>query len=232
MEKLIKNIKIIPDNEIQKLLDNVLSFKLVSNKLHGDLFELVFTELINKYTNLKAIHLGKEYQNDKTNENDIKIDGIEYSLKSYCNKYLQLSTTKGVNLFELLDNLNNKNKLNVETLKKDKIFMNTINKQIINLSVNDIKMEASLFLVNFNELFQHTKKIIKTKKTKHYQFLFLDKNENELFHLKYGGKTANAFQRGFWMNPEKNKKYIHTFIEWRKFDMNIKNVNKIINNII
>ena len=232
MKTLEREINNIPKDKIQKMFDNVLSFKLVSNKLHGDLFELTFTGLLNKYSNLKAVHLGKEYQNDKTNENDIKINNTEYSLKSYDSNYLQLSTTKGVDIFKLLDDLNQNNNLNVDILKNNKTFMKTINKKIINLSVNTKATEASLFLINFLELFKNTKKIIKVKKTKHYQFLFLDKDNNELFHLKYGGKTANAFQRGFWMNPKKAKKYIHTLIDWTKFDMNIKNVNNIINNII
>ena len=51
------------------------------------------------------------------------------------------------------------------------------------------------------------------KKRKHPVYIFYNKNGNYLFEARYGGKTANALQRGIWTFTNRNTAAVKVLLE-------------------
>ena len=59
--------------------------------------------------------------------------------------------------------------------------------------------------LDLNKLKEVVTSIIYEKLRKHTRFFLIDKDSNKIIDFKYGGKTANAFQRGVWVCNKKGK---------------------------
>jgi hypothetical protein len=88
----------------------------------------------------------------------------------------------------------------------DKLSNKTNNYQII-LGLNTFK-NGTYRLTNFDltKLKSVVKSITFQKMRKHTRFFLNDSNDNRVVDFKYGGKTANSFQRGVWVCNKKGKK--------------------------
>lgn len=82
-----------------------------------------------------------------------------------------------------------------------------------------------IFHINKGHLFDKEKKQVvkepKSKKKKRIYpiYLFLNKNFDYICEVRYGGKDANALQRGIWSDTKKGLQYFDSFgDEWIEYD--------------
>lgn len=124
---------------------------------------------------------------------------LELSLKEYVNNACQISTQYG--LRELCEKFIEKNIFcdNLETVRliTDEIDNITDNNKIITSCQFFEKEKKYKFYVY--EGFSRIDSIRNVMKKKHDRYELIS-NGNVVAHLKYGKKTANAFQRGLWVN--------------------------------
>ena len=124
---------------------------------------------------------------------------LEISLKQYENNECQITTQYDIK--ELCDNFIEKNQF-CDDLEVIDLIVNELDKitdgnKIVMSCQNYPKSNVYRFYVY--EGFSRIEGIKHTKKTKHYRFEFIS-NGAVVAHFKYGGKQANAFQRGLWVN--------------------------------
>lgn len=61
-----------------------------------------------------------------------------------------------------------------------------------------------------------------SKKRTHPIYIFLDANDNYICEVRYGGKTANALQRGLWTNTKKAISYFDSITSgWIDYSHNL-----------
>lgn len=211
---------------IENTLSNIFTMRLVGNKTHGDLAEVGIAEFINQFMyNFDCEHVGKDVYRKKKQEEDIKIIDkihnrtIPVSLKAYGDGPLQLSTDKSAQMFEYLRGLGDKiGKEQIEELFSTEAFKGLENINVLpliyrenekscNILVFDFsKMKENLskiVFVNSGETYDYThQKVVKDPRRKHPLYIFLDKNGEYMCEVRYGGKTANALQRGMWTHTK------------------------------
>ena len=192
----------------------------------------------------KEFFRSKEHEEDIAildSTNPDNEDYIPVSLKAYGLGPLQLSTDKDNILYNYLKNLQCNDicgKAIDEVLKKIK---NSVLFNVIPLIYKESKKgnKCNIFIFNAEKLNNNLKRIVfvgkgkefsheegkvverkgRKKKRVHPIFMFLDENNNYICEVRYGGKTANALQRGLWSDTKKGEKYFtKLFGDWIEYD--------------
>jgi hypothetical protein len=181
------------------------------------------TEICNNY---KQFNVSKIWKNRDYSElsnflitllNEMNTSIIEISLKCYGIDNIQLYTDANHEIFPYLSKfIDNKEKnmfislSDVEKIKKSNLFKNKINgKKILILKYNENENNFSLLSTNMDNFLSDIYSIefipsISRQKGKYDIFKFYDINNNYIFEVRYGGKKANALQRGIWSDMTKN----------------------------
>lgn len=214
---ITKNPKII-----KITLSNIFTTRIIGNKTHGDLAEIALAEFINQYMyDYKSEHIGKQKFRAKEFEEDIKvineINKKEFliSIKAYGNGPLQLSTDKQFSMFPALKKFFGRKKKIIGNNHIMQIFemesFNVLNRLNILPLIYDEKNKRCNIMVFDLEKAKQEAEIIKleseSKGRKHPVFRFYNSKNSYICEVRYGGKDANALQRGFWTHTERAEEY-------------------------
>lgn len=233
-----KRFKLLVSKErhlVVNTLSNIFTMRLIGNKTHGDLAEIGIAEFINQFMyDFKSKHVGKDLFKSKEQEEDILIVNeltqkeFPVSLKAYGDGPLQLSTDKNGNMFPFLLKQGKiiKGKKKIEAIFKSAAFKNSSKMNIMPLIYKEKEQKCNILVFDYKRAESDTAKIIfidkgkkftkvagvgkvqKVGRRKHPIYMFLDKNDDYICEIRYGGKdNANALQRGFWTETKKAVRY-------------------------
>ncbi|MCX7761226.1 MAG: hypothetical protein N2252_00160 [Candidatus Kryptonium sp.] len=195
---------------------------MIGNKTHGDLAEIAIAEFINQYMyDYTSEHIGKQKYRAKEVEEDVKvineINKKEFliSIKAYGHGPLQLSTDKEYKLFPFLESkikprktIDNKNEIQ-EILNSESFSM--IEKlNVLSLIYDEENRKCNIIVFDFDKAKEETSKIELeevNKQRKYPVFKFYNDKGGYIFEVRYGGKDANALQRGLWTHTERASEY-------------------------
>lgn len=160
---------------------------------------------------------------------------IPISLKAYGIGPLQLTTDKENRLFSFLENKlaqateDDKNAID-DILSSDAFFgLNRVN--VLSLIYDEKNKECRIVVFDKEKAFREVRKIRYKSKgngRKHPIYEFLDKDDNYIFEVRYGGKSANALQRGAWTHTKKASSFfIGITEEWVSYKHNFSLVSLI-----
>ncbi len=207
---------------IEITLSNIFTMRLIGNKTHGDLAEIALAEFINQYMyDYKSEHIGKQKFRAKEFEEDIKVineisrEEFLISIKAYGHGPLQLSTDKEFKMFPALQKNFGKRKI---IKGNDKILQILENKEFSNLNylnvlplIYDEKNKRCNIMVFDLEKAKREVETIKLepegKGRKYPVFRFYNSKDEYICEVRYGGKDANALQRGFWTHTQHGEQY-------------------------
>ena len=215
----IKRLKILikkrPDLMITAL-SNIFTMRLIGNKTHGDLAEIAIAEFINQYMyDFRSEHVGKDLYRSKSHEEDIKIineitkEEFPVSLKAYGQGPLQLSTDKSSLMFSLLKQQrseNIKNRKIIKAIFSNRAFSNFQNINLLPLIYDEKNQKCNMLVFDYEKAQKNADQIVFEKSgkgRKHPVFRFYDADKNYICEVRYGGKEANALQRGLWTDTKK-----------------------------
>lgn len=212
---------------IENTLSNIFTMRLIGNKTHGDLAEVGIAEFIDQFMyNFNCKHVGKDVYRAKEREEDIVIIDeinkceIPVSLKAYGDGPLQLSTDKSANMFQFLKSLG---KDKIEKDQIDKVFSSNAFRDIDKINVfpliyREKEKSCNILVFDFSKMKDNLSQIVFVDSGKKYDYgkqevvpeegrkhplyIFLDKKGKYMCEVRYGGKTANALQRGMWTNTK------------------------------
>ncbi len=218
-KKLTEKNKTIVTNT----LSNIFTMRLIGNKTHGDLAEVGIAEFINQYMyDYWGEHVGKELFRSKTNEEDIvvssEIDDIEIpiSLKAYGDGPLQLSTDKDSMLWTALSALGEHidDKEILEEFLSSKIIQDIFKINVMPLIYREKSMECNILIFDAKKALSDVDRIIRVEGGKggriHPVYKFLNLEGEYICEVRYGGKTANALQRGLWTHTKNANNYFQS----------------------
>lgn len=204
---------------ITTTLSNIFTMRLIGNKTHGDLAEIAIAEFINQYMyDFRSIHVGKDLYRAKKQEEDIKIINeltkaeFPVSLKAYGDGPLQLSTDKESKMFERLEKeskiIQDKNK--IKAVFEDAAFADFKKLNILPLIYNEEKQQCNILVFDYDRAVKEATRIEFTntgRRRIHGVYRFYDSGNGYICEVRYGGKTANALQRGLWTHTRNGLKY-------------------------
>lgn len=200
-------------------LSNIFTMRLVGNKTHGDLAEVAIPEFINQYMyDFRSEHVGKDFYRAKSHEEDIKIinemtgDDFSVSLKAYGDGPLQLSTDKDFRMFPRLKQEGGEvtGKERIRQVFADPAFSDFRNINVLPLIYDEKSQRCNILVFDYQRAESETARISKEEQgrgRKHPVFKFYDSNDSYICEVRYGGKSANALQRGLWTHTKKGSKY-------------------------
>ena len=205
-------------------LSNIFTMRLIGNKTHGDLAEIAIAEFINQYMyDFRSKHIGKELYRSKSYEEDIKVtnemtkEEISISLKAYGQGPLQLSTDKNSLMFSLLKSQKARKITDKQIIQKifiNKAFTVFKNINLLPLIYDEKNKKCNILVFNYENAIKNTNYILfeeTGRGRKHPVFRFYDSDNNYICEVRYGGKDANALQRGLWANTKKGLKYFEKY---------------------
>jgi hypothetical protein len=207
--------------------------RLVGNKTHGDLAEIGIMKFINQFMyDYKSLHVGKELFRSKTKEEDIVITNeitkteLCLSLKAYGHGPLQLSTDKNCTLFPFLQSFGQTEITDQNSL--DKILSNEVfltDNSIMPLIYDEKAKKCNITIFDYILAKSKVTKIekrIEGKGRLHPVYVFLDNEDKYIFEVRYGGKKANALQRGLWANTKRAETYFNSLTNgWINYSHNL-----------
>lgn len=220
---------------IVNALSNIFSMRIIGNKTHGDLAEIGISEFINQFMyDYVSKHVGKDLYRAKSNEEDIVITNeiskvsIPLSLKAYGDGPLQLSTDKKSGMFKLLeshkDNLIT-NKTEIDRVLSSPEFDALGDIHVMPLIYNEKKKLCNIMVFDADKAQLNCMKIEKKiagNGRKHPVYLFLDKDDNYICEVRYGGASANALQRGLWTHTKRAYNYFDSLTNgWINYEHNL-----------
>jgi hypothetical protein len=220
-----QRFKLLASKERQlviNILSNIFTMRLIGNKTHGDLAEIGISEFINQFMyDFKSIHVGKDLFRAKEREEDIviinEITNMEFpvSLKAYGDGPLQLSTDSEQKMFPYLQQQGTEisNSEQIFDILNSDIFSSFFNVNVLPLIYNETTKQCNIMVFDYEKAVKETAKIIyvgageslKTRQgkgRKHPVYIFIDKNDNYICEVRYGGASANALQRGLWTHTK------------------------------
>ena len=231
----VKEFELFIKNNINVMnifMSNIFTIRLIGNKTHGDLLEIGMVELINKFmSDYEAKHVGKELYRAKRREEDIsilnKINGNKFnaSLKAYGHGNLQLSTDKNNLMFTFICQTI-KDGLFIDNVEVIRMIFNHIFDElnVIPFIYDEKNKKCNILIFNHEKMKNETVKIVSISeggKRKHPVFKFLNKDNNSICEVRYGGKAANALQRGLWTNTKNAEAYFTSITDgWMNYDHN------------
>lgn len=227
-------------------LSNIFTMRLIGNKTHGDMAEVGIVEFINQFMyDYRGEHVGKELYRAKEHEEDIVIRpelnpqcAIPISLKAYGDGPLQLSTDKECLLFQRLQQEQSPNITDperIEALFRSPEFREFGNINILPLIYREARKQCNIMIFDFDRAIAETKRIVYVDKNqrfdseqglvpskgrKHPIFVFLDRNNSYICEVRYGGKAANALQRGLWTHTVQASNYFNSLTGWIGYEHN------------
>ena len=217
--KALVNLFSNKPEEIYNMCSNIFTMREIGNKTHGDMAEVAVTAFINKFLSnyYSAFHVGKALFRQKKKEEDVLVvnkttdENIPISIKAYGDGNLQLSTDKEYTIFPLLESYNKNIITNQEEINE---IINNIDQQLdLNVLLfiyDEKKLTCKIMLYDFDKVKDEIKKIEKVLPggaRKYPIYKFLNENNDYLFEVRYGGKNANALQRGIWTHTVHAKSY-------------------------
>jgi len=200
-------------------LSNIFTMRLIGNKTHGDLAEIGIAEFINQFMyDFKSIHVGKDLFRAKEREEDIMIINevtkaeFPVSLKAYGDGPLQLSTDSEQKMFPYLEKQGRDitDRKKIEEIFTSPAFADFNNINVMPLIYNEKKKQCNIMVFDHEKARKETARIFyvgpeqsfsgkKSGKSRmHPIFMFLNKDNNYICEVRYGGASANALQRGLW----------------------------------
>lgn len=209
-------------------LSNIFTMRLVGNKTHGDLAEIGIAEFINQFMyDYKSIHVGKDLFRAKEREEDIVIINelskaqFPVSLKAYGDGPLQLSTDSDQKMFPYLESQGRDitDPEQIDSIFKSDAFRDFLNVNVMPLIYNESIKQCNIMIFDHEKAMSETARIIyigegesfggrsQGKGRKHPIFMFLDKGNNYICEVRYGGASANALQRGLWTHTRNAVNY-------------------------
>lgn len=209
-------------------LSNIFTMRLVGNKTHGDLAEIGIAEFINQFMyDFKSIHVGKDLFRAKEREEDIVIINelskaqFPVSLKAYGDGPLQLSTDSDQKMFPYLESQGRDitDPEQIDSIFKSDAFRDFLNVNVMPLIYNESIKQCNIMIFDHEKAMSETARIIyigegesfggrsQGKGRKHPIFMFLDKGNNYICEVRYGGASANALQRGLWTHTRNAVNY-------------------------
>ena len=219
-------------NLITTTLSNIFTMRLIGNKTHGDLAEIAIAEFINQFMyDFRSIHVGKDLYRAKEHEEDItiinEITKAEFpvSLKAYGDGPLQLSTDKNCVLFPALEVMGEliEGKQAIEKFWGSPVFEDFTSKNVLPLIYDEKKQRCNILVFDYEKAKREVTKIVLEKAIEkgakgggagkgriHPVYRFYDKDGEYVFEVRYGGKTANALQRGLWTHTRNGFKYFES----------------------
>lgn len=192
-------------------------------------------------------HVGKDLFRSKEHEEDILVKSlvgskkgvnVPISLKASGDGPLQLSTDEDEVLYHYLQNFGTeitssglKNVLSSDEL----LHMRALN--VMPLIYNEEKQRCNIMVFDFQKAYRNVSKIlfvnkdekfdknsdsiIKNKGRKHPIYMFLDSCGNYICEVRYGGKSANALQRGLWTHTKNATNYFDSLTGgWIDYSIN------------
>lgn len=223
-------------NLIENTLSNIFTMRLLGNKTHGDLAEIGITEFINQFLpGYEAQHVGKDLFRAKTSEEDILVTRLEdlskikVSLKAYGVGPLQLSTDKDAVLFPLLERLG-KSRLEdaseIEQLLHRSEFSHLANLNVLPLIYQEDVKQCAIMVFDISALPERTSVVERVapgpRGRKHPVWQFLDSDGEYICEVRYGGKSANALQRGLWTDSKKAANHFRFITDgWVTYEHNL-----------
>ena len=200
-------------------LSNVFTARLIGNKTHGDLAEIAVAEFINQYMyDFRSVHVGKDLFRAKQSEEDIQIINeiskaeFSVSLKAYGDGPLQLSTDKNALMYPMLEShgaLIEEENLILEILS-DPVFENFANVNVLPLIYDEKKQKCNIMVFDYKRAKRQVKKIAllsEARGRQHPVYRFFDADDDFICEVRYGGKRANALQRGLWTHTRNAVKH-------------------------
>lgn len=200
-------------NQLADLCSNIFTMREIGNKTHGDMAEIAVTAFINKFLSDKytGLHVGKALFRQKSKEEDVLAinneteEEIPISIKAYGEGNLQLSTDKDYIIFPMLESYKKDIIIDKEEINN---IINIIN-SILDLNVllfiyNEKKYICNVMIYDFDLVKSQINKIEKVlpKGARKYPIYKFMHNNDYLFEVRYGGKNANALQRGVWTHTK------------------------------
>jgi len=210
---------------IKITLSNIFTMRIVGNKTHGDLAEIALAEFINQYMyDYKSEHIGKQKFRAKEFEEDIKVineiskEEFLISIKAYGHGPLQLSTDKEFKMFPALQKIFGQRKV---IKGNDKILQILDSKEFLSLNylnvlplIYDERNKRCNIMVFDLDKARREAEIIKLepegKGRKYPVFRFYNSKDEYICEVRYGGKDANALQRGFWTHTQHGEQYFNS----------------------
>jgi len=221
---------------IKITLSNIFTMRLVGNKTHGDLAEIALTEFINQYMyDYKSEHIGKKKFRAKEFEEDIKVineirrEEFLISIKAYGHGPLQLSTDKEFKMFPALQKIFGRKKEmkgNKEILKifKNEAFLGLNFLNILPLIYEEKIKKCNIMVFDLEKARRESETIKlepEGKGRKYPVFRFYNAKEEYICEVRYGGKNANALQRGFWTHTAHAEQYFDSLtVGWIDYSDN------------
>jgi hypothetical protein len=208
---------------IKTALSNIFSMRLIGNKTHGDLAEIAIAEFVNQFMyDYKSTHVGKDLYRAKSKEEDITVkneisgDVFPISLKAYGHGPLQLSTDKSCTLFPLLEEYGREidDRSVIDEILQHTAFADYLAINVLPLIYDERRNQCNI-LVFLNEAAMRAVRLIVledgegTRRT-HPVYRFYDGDGGYIFEVRYGGRTANALQRGLWTHTQRGAKYFRS----------------------
>lgn len=195
----------------------------------------------------KSRHIGKDLFRSKKHEEDIIVIPemqqeleISISLKAYGDGPLQLSTDKESSLFCCLDSQNSSDitdKNLITDMFKNDAFKKVARINILPLIYREDKKECCMATFKLEKAIQNTARIVKVDENNkldkttgtvvpakgrlHPVFLFLNENNEYICEVRYGGKSANALQRGLWTHTKNAAPYFTYLTDWISYEHNM-----------
>lgn len=228
---------------VVNMLSNIFTMRLIGNKTHGDLAEIGIAEFINQFMyDFKSIHVGKDLFRSKEREEDIviinELTGAQFpvSLKAYGDGPLQLSTDSSQKMFPYLETQGKDitDNLTIRRIFSSNAFSDFVNINVMPLIYNEKKKQCNIMIFDHEKAANQTARIIyigkgesfsnksKSKSRMHPIFLFLDKNNNYICEVRYGGASANALQRGLWTHTKNAVNYFDSLTNgWIDYSHNL-----------
>ena len=209
-------------------LSNIFTMRLIGNKTHGDLAEIGIAEFIKQFMyDFDSIHVGKDLFRAKEHEEDIiiinELTKVKFpvSLKAYGDGPLQLSTDSDQKMFPYLAKQGRdiKDRKKIIEIFTSEAFSEFNNINVMPLIYREEDKQCNIMIFDPEKVISDTARIryvgfgksLSKKKTGksriHPIFVFLDKKNNYICEVRYGGASANALQRGLWTNTKNATNY-------------------------
>jgi len=213
---------------IKITLSNIFTMRLVGNKTHGDLAEIALAEFINQYMyDYKSEHIGKRKFRAKEFEEDIKVineissEEFLISIKAYGHGPLQLSTDKEFKMFPALQKIFGgktavKKNHKISQILESKEFSGLDSLNVLPLIYDEENKKCNIMVFDLEKAKRDTE-IIKLesegKGRKYPVFRFYNAMDEYICEVRYGGKDANALQRGFWTHTKHGEPYFDSITD-------------------
>jgi len=218
-------------------LSNIFTMRLIGNKTHGDLAEIGMSEFINQFMyDFHSKHVGKDLFRAKNHEEDIVITNelskvqIPVSLKAYGKGPLQLSTDKNCTLYPFLSECFSGRESITERQEITRILQSeqfdaVRQMNIMPLIYDEHEKRCNIMIFDYEKAIAQIREIEWVKEDnsrKHRIYRFQSSDKNYIFEVRYGGREANALQRGLWTHTQKAEPYFISITNgWISYEHNM-----------